>query len=61
MLALGEEELIGYIKTIGLYRNKAKNVIALSQMLIDNFGGEVPKTRDELVTLPVWAARRPMW
>ncbi|MEW9526516.1 endonuclease III [Agrobacterium radiobacter] len=52
MLALGEEELIGHIKTIGLYRNKAKNVIALSQMLIDNFGGEVPKTREELVTLP---------
>lgn len=52
MLALGEERLIDYIKTIGLYRNKAKNVIALSQMLIDNFGGEVPKTREELMMLP---------
>ena len=52
MLALGEERLIGYIKTIGLYRNKAKNVIALSQMLIDRFGGEVPRTREELVMLP---------
>jgi len=52
MLALGEERLIDYIKTIGLYRNKAKNVIALSQMLIDSFGGEVPKTREELMTLP---------
>ncbi|WP_296101281.1 endonuclease III [uncultured Agrobacterium sp.] len=52
MLALGEERLIDHIKTIGLYRNKAKNVIALSQMLIDNFGGEVPKSREELMMLP---------
>ncbi len=52
MLALGEEGVIQHIKTIGLYRNKAKNVIALSRMLIENFGGEVPKTREELVTLP---------
>lgn len=52
MLDLGEERLIDHIKTIGLYRNKAKNVISLSRMLIDNFGGEVPKTREELVTLP---------
>ncbi len=52
MLALGEEGVTQHIKTIGLYRNKAKNVIALSQKLIDDFGGEVPKTLDELVTLP---------
>lgn len=52
MLALGEEGVTQYIKTIGLYRNKAKNVIALSQKLITDFGGEVPKTLDELVTLP---------
>lgn len=52
MLALGEENLREEIKTIGLYRNKAKNVIALSQKLIDDFGGEVPRTREELVTLP---------
>ncbi|MFB9914262.1 endonuclease III [Rhizobium paknamense] len=52
MLALGEEKVRDYIKTIGLYRNKAKNVIALSQMLVDRFGGEVPKTREELVMLP---------
>ncbi|HEX2146027.1 MAG TPA: endonuclease III, partial [Pseudorhizobium sp.] len=51
MLALGEEGVIQHIKTIGLYRNKAKNVIALSQKLIAEFGGEVPKTREELVTL----------
>ena len=52
MLALGEEGIIQHIRTIGLYRNKAKNVIALSQKLIAEFGGEVPKTREELVTLP---------
>ncbi len=52
MLALGEEQVRDYIKTIGLYRNKAKNVIALSQMLVDDFAGEVPKTRDELIRLP---------
>lgn len=52
MVALGEEKLIGHIKTIGLYRNKAKNVIALSKLLLDQFNGEVPKTRAELETLP---------
>ncbi len=52
MLALGEAKLCDYIKTIGLWRNKAKNVIALSQKLVDDFGGEVPRTREELVRLP---------
>ena len=52
MLALGEEKLISYIKTIGLYRNKAKNVIALSQKLIDDHGGEVPADRAALEALP---------
>lgn len=52
MVALGEEEVGNYIKTIGLWRNKAKNVIALSQMIIDDFDGEVPQTRDELEKLP---------
>ena len=52
MLALGEDRLGDYIRTIGLWRNKAKNVIALSRKLIDDFGGEVPRTREELVTLP---------
>ncbi len=52
MLDLGEEKVRDYIKTIGLFRNKAKNVIALSQKLIDDFGGEVPKTREALITLP---------
>jgi endonuclease-3 len=52
MLALGEERVRDYIKTIGLYRNKAKNVIALSRMLVEVFGGVVPQTRDELVMLP---------
>jgi len=52
MLALGEEKLRDYIKTIGLYRNKAKNVIALSEKLINEFGGEVPRTRAEIESLP---------
>ena len=52
MLDLGEDGVAAHIKTIGLWRNKAKNVIALSQKIIDDFGGEVPQTRDELVTLP---------
>jgi endonuclease III len=52
MLALGEERLREYIKTIGLYRNKAKNVIALSAKLIDEFGGEVPRTRAGIESLP---------
>jgi endonuclease-3 len=52
MLALGEDALREDIKTIGLYRNKAKNVIALSQALIDQYGGEVPEDRDALEQLP---------
>lgn len=52
MLALGEDQVRDYIKTIGLYRNKAKNVIALSEILIRDFGGEVPRSRDQLMTLP---------
>lgn len=52
MLALGEDRVRDYIKTIGLFRNKAKNVIALSRKLVDEFGGAVPRTREELVTLP---------
>lgn len=52
MLDLGEAKVRDYIKTIGLYRNKAKNVIALSQKLIEDFDGVVPQTREELVTLP---------
>ncbi|MEE9346894.1 MAG: endonuclease III [Robiginitomaculum sp.] len=52
MLALGEDSVRGHIKTIGLYRNKAKNVIALSRMLIDDFGGQVPEDRDALIRLP---------
>jgi len=52
MLALGEEKLRDYIKSIGLYRTKAKNVIALSEKLIREFGGEVPRTRAEIESLP---------
>jgi endonuclease III len=52
MLALGEDSVRDYIKTVGLYRNKAKNVIALSAKLIAEFGGEVPRTRAEIESLP---------
>ena len=52
MLDLGEEALIQQIKTIGLFRTKARNVIKLSQMLIDDFGGQVPSSRAALQLLP---------
>ncbi|MEI7871227.1 MAG: endonuclease III [Alphaproteobacteria bacterium] len=52
MVALGEKKLIDHIKTIGLFRNKAKNVIALSHLLIERHGSEVPRTHDELQALP---------
>jgi endonuclease-3 len=52
MLALGEEKVGQYIRTIGLWRNKARNVIALCEALIRDHGGEVPRTRDELTRLP---------
>lgn len=52
MLDLGEEALIEHIKTIGLYRNKAKNVIRLSRILVDDYGGEVPNSRAALQSLP---------
>ena len=52
MLALGEAKLKDYIKTIGLYNAKAKNVIALSRILVEQHGGEVPPSRETLETLP---------
>jgi len=52
MLALGEEGLIEHIKTIGLYRNKARNVIKLSRILVDDYGGQVPNSRAALEGLP---------
>ena len=52
LLALGEEGLVEKIKTIGIYRNKAKNLIALSKKLIEEHGGKVPGSREELVKLP---------
>jgi len=52
MVALGEKGLTDYIKTIGLYRNKAKNVIALSHKLLAEHGGAVPRTREALEALP---------
>lgn len=52
MLELGEAGLKEHIKTIGLYNSKAKNVIALSRILIDDYNGAVPQTRADLVKLP---------
>jgi len=52
MLDLGEEGLTQHIKTIGLYRNKAKNVMKLSRILVEEYGGEVPNSRAALQSLP---------
>jgi endonuclease-3 len=52
MLALGEDGVREKIRTIGLFRAKAKNVVALSRQLIEEFGGEVPRSREALVSLP---------
>ena len=52
ILALGEEGLAGYIRTIGLYKTKAKNVIATCRLLLERHGGAVPRARDDLESLP---------
>ncbi|PCH72039.1 MAG: endonuclease III [Rhodobacteraceae bacterium] len=52
MLDLGEEALIGHIKTIGLYRTKAKNVMKMARILVEEFNGEVPNSRAALQSLP---------
>ncbi|QCN96440.1 endonuclease III [Azospirillum argentinense] len=52
MVELGEERLRGYIKTIGLFNTKAKNVIRLSEILVAQYGGAVPRDREALETLP---------
>ena len=52
ILALGEDGLIPYIKSIGLYKSKARHIIGLSQKLISDFGGEVPHSREKLMSLP---------
>jgi endonuclease-3 len=52
MLALGLEGLVNYIKTIGLYSAKAKNIIATSKILVDRFQSQIPRTREELESLP---------
>jgi len=52
MLTLGEKKLTGFIKTIGLFRTKAKNVMGLSKILVEQHGGEVPHTHEELQALP---------
>jgi endonuclease-3 len=57
ILALGESGLTPYIQRIGLYRTKAKNVIAACALLVEKFGGEVPSNRETLESLPGWDAR----
>lgn len=52
MAGLGEAKLKGYIKTIGLFNSKARNIIALSKKLVKEFGGKVPENREALMTLP---------
>ena len=52
MVALGEEGLAGYVRTIGLFRTKARNVVGLSRLLLSEHGGEVPCTREALEKLP---------
>jgi endonuclease-3 len=52
MVDLGEDTVRDHVKTIGLFRTKAKNVIRLSQMILDDFGGEVPSNREDLEKLP---------
>jgi len=52
MVALGEEGVEAHIRTLGLYRNKAKNVVRLSRILIEEYGGEVPSSRAALAALP---------
>jgi endonuclease-3 len=52
MLDLGEERLVEHIRTIGLFRNKAKNVMKLSRILVEEYGGEVPSSRAALQSLP---------
>jgi endonuclease III len=52
MVTLGEERVTEFIRTIGLFRTKARNVIALSRILVEQYGGEVPRNREELEKLP---------
>jgi len=52
IVALGEARLMEYIKTIGLFRNKAKNILSLSGIILEKHGGEVPQTREALESLP---------
>ncbi|MDG1294570.1 MAG: endonuclease III [Planktomarina sp.] len=52
MLDLGEEGLIAHIKSIGLYKTKARNVVKMAQILVEDFGGEVPNSRAALQSLP---------
>ena len=61
ILDLGLNQLESHIKTIGLYRSKAKHLMQACRMLVDLHGGQVPRTREALEALPAWGARQRMW
>lgn len=61
LLALGEEGLLSYIRTIGLYKNKGKNIVATCRLLIEQHDGEVPRQREALEALPGVGRKRRMW
>lgn len=61
MVKLGEAGVAEHIRTIGLWRNKAKNVVALSQLILDKHGGVTPRTREALEELPGLVTRRRAW
>ena len=52
MVTLSQEELEGYVKSCGVYRNKAKNILAASHIILESWGGEIPPTIEDLMTLP---------
>ena len=55
------EEIEPFIKTIGLYRNKAKHAVGIAKALLERFDGEVPQTLKELTSLPALVKKRPKW
>ena len=61
MLDLGQEGLESHIKTIGLFRSKAKHLLATCRILVEQHASAVPRTRAELEACPAWAAKPPTW
>ena len=61
IIKMGKAKLKENIKTIGLFNTKAENVLKTCRILLDDHSGEVPRTREELESLPEWDAKRQMW